>query len=182
MRSHIGRAIAALGVLWLVGCASAPQTRTERATLIQRSDARLTTMMHRDPSLSNLLGKSAGWAVFPSVGEGGFIVGAQQGVGVVYARGRGPIGFAVLRQGSFGLQAGGRAFAEIVVLRTPAALARMKGGRFDLTSQAGATLLSSGAADAATTSGDTSVFIDEESGAMANLSFGGQMIDFEPTA
>ena len=182
MRSFVGRAIAALGVLWLVGCASAPQTHPERATLIQRSDARLTTMMHRDPSLSNLLAKSAGWAVFPSVGEGGFIVGAQQGVGVVYERGRGPTGFAVLRQGSVGLQAGGRAFAEIVILRTPAALERLRGGRFELTSQAGATILSSGAADAATTQRDVSVFIDEESGAMASLAFGGQMIDYQPMA
>lgn len=173
-------AIVALGLLWLVGCASAPQTRSDRTALMERADLTLAMMTQRDPSLERLLANSAGYVVIPDVGEGGFLVGAQQGVGVVYERGGNPIGFAVLRQGSVGAQVGARSFGELIVLRTPEAMNRLRNDNFDMTAQAQATVLESGAADGATTSGDTTVFIDDESGLMASAAIGGQMIDFEP--
>jgi lipid-binding SYLF domain-containing protein len=86
---------------------------------MERADLTLSMMTQRDPSLERLLAKSAGYVVIPDVGEGGFMVGAQQGVGVVYERGGNPIGFAVLRQGSIGAQIGARSFGELIVLGLP---------------------------------------------------------------
>src|SRR3954451_13615438 len=65
-----------------------------------------------DPSLQTFFTNSVGYAVFPSVGKGGFIVGAARGKGVVYATNQ-VIGKATMTQASFGAQAGGQEFAEI---------------------------------------------------------------------
>jgi lipid-binding SYLF domain-containing protein len=171
----------ALVFLAMFGCASAPQARGEQTNLIERADATIESMKAQDPSLHAVLQQSAGYVVFPAVGEGGFLVGAQQGVGVVY-QGNRAIGFAEMMQASFGAQAGGRAFSELIVLRTPQALERLKAGQLELTADAQATALDMGVAESASMQGDTAVFVDNESGFMAGVSVGGQRIEFEPMA
>jgi hypothetical protein len=54
---------------------------------------------------------SYGYAVFPTVGEGSFIVGAAHGDGRVYAHGV-QVGTTAVTQLSVGFQAGGKAFSE----------------------------------------------------------------------
>lgn len=55
---------------------------------------------------------SYGYAVFPTIGKGGFIVGAAHGSGRVYERGK-YVGDAQVTQLTVGLQAGGQAFSQI---------------------------------------------------------------------
>jgi lipid-binding SYLF domain-containing protein len=58
--------------------------------------------------------KSAyGYAVFPTVGKGGFVVGGAYGTGQVYAKGK-VTGTAKLVKMTIGLQAGGQAFREMI--------------------------------------------------------------------
>ena len=57
--------------------------------------------------------KSYAYAVFPTVGKGGFGVGAAHGSGRVYAQGK-YVGDVKMNQVSIGLQAGGQAFSQIV--------------------------------------------------------------------
>lgn len=51
---------------------------------------------------------SYGYAVFPTIGKGGFVVGAAHGSGRVYERGK-YVGDATVTQLSLGFQAGGQA-------------------------------------------------------------------------
>jgi lipid-binding SYLF domain-containing protein len=159
-------------------CAVAPKTAGQRAGLKIDADNTITQMTRQDPSLGPVLNQAAGYVVFPSVGQGGALVGGAGGKGVLYERGQ-PIGYADLRQVSVGAELGGQRFAELVVLRDQAAVDRVKGGTFDVGAQASAVIVTAGQA-AATQFGQrgVAVYVQPHGGAMFNLSLTGQQIRF----
>ena len=136
-------------------------------------------MTAEDPSLAPVLEEAPGYAVFPTVGEGGFLATGTGGVGVVYAHGD-PIGFVELREGAVGPQIGGQTYSELVVFRTEEALDRLEADDVDLTADASATLVRSGAAAEATFEGGKAVFVDDERGLMAAAAVGVQSLTFVP--
>src|SRR5579883_2393644 len=56
---------------------------------------------------------SYGYAVFPTIGKGGFVVGGAHGKGRVYRQGR-FVGDTTVTQLSVGFQAGAQAYSEII--------------------------------------------------------------------
>src|SRR3984885_15627051 len=54
-----------------------------------------------------------GYAVFPTIGAGGLGVGGARGKGQVYVHDR-PVGDTTMTQLSIGLQAGGKAYSQII--------------------------------------------------------------------
>lgn len=56
---------------------------------------------------------SYGYAVFPTIGKGGFVVGGAYGKGQVYERGK-HVGDTAVAKLSIGLQAGGEAYSQII--------------------------------------------------------------------
>lgn len=182
IRVKSASAVAIVAAAWLVSaCASAPETRPERQRLEAQADMTVDEMVQQDPSLQPVLDTAVGYVVFPSIGSGGLLVGAAQGVGVVYENGR-PIGYASLNEVNVGALAGGRSFSELIVFNDRAAFERLLAGDFDLTANASATAVRSGAGAQANFQGGTAVFVYGESGLMAEASVGGQQIDFEPMA
>lgn len=161
----------------LVGCASAPATREERQTLEASASGTIDSMVARDPSLRGVLARAAGYVVFPDVNQGGFIVGGQGGGGVAY-QGNRPIGYSELSGASVGLQAGGQSYSQLVVFETPEALARFREGTFEMSANAQATALDSGAAANAPFVDGVAVFISGQSGAMAGVSVAGENMSF----
>ena len=101
-------------LLALSACATAPKSTASKASLEDNSMATLSTMIRKDPGLENRLRSAAGYAVFPSIGKGGFIAGAAYGRGILYQNGR-SVGFVELNQGSLGAQIGAQTFAEVIV-------------------------------------------------------------------
>jgi hypothetical protein len=164
-----------------MACASAPDTRAERRTLEARADATVDAMIDADPSLDRMLDQAYGYVVFPEVSEGAALAGAASGVGVVYEQGV-PVGYAELREGSFGAQLGGQEFAELIVIRNRRTFLQLEAGSFDLTADSTATAVQSGAAANAMFEDGTAVFVDLESGLMAEASIGAQNIRFEPAS
>jgi lipid-binding SYLF domain-containing protein len=57
--------------------------------------------------------KSYAYAVFPTIGEAGFIIGGAHGKGRVYAHDK-YVGDTSMTQLTVGLQAGGQAFSQII--------------------------------------------------------------------
>jgi lipid-binding SYLF domain-containing protein len=169
--------IGALLVGVLVGCASAPATRSEQGALEANADGTLRSMRSRDPSLNAVLSRAAGYVVFPSVTEGGFIVGGAGGVGVVYEHNR-PIGYSELRAGSVGIQAGGQSYSQLVVFETPGALSRFRSGNFNLSANATATAIQTGAAANASFENGVAVFVEDQSGLMAGANVAGETMSF----
>jgi lipid-binding SYLF domain-containing protein len=168
--------IAAAGLL-VVGCAHAPKTEAARQDLTQQAQVTLQDMQSRDPNLQALLNSSAGYIVFPKVAQGGFIVGAGSGKGVVFQNGQ-PIGFATLNRGSVGAQVGGQTFAELIVVRDAYTLQRIKAGQFNLGAQASAVAITYGASAATRFNNGVAVFVQPHGGAELNLSLTGQRIKF----
>lgn len=95
-----------------------------------------------------------GYAIFPTVGEGGFIVGVALGKGRVYVHHR-LVGDTTMTQGSVGFQAGGKAYSQIVFFEDKRALEEFQSGTFEFGAGASVTAITASAGGAATTAGAT---------------------------
>ena len=71
------------------------------------ADKAIKVFERADSGLTNLFNRSAGFAVFPTVGKGGLIFGAERGNGLVYENGN-PVGETTLTEINVGPQAGGQ--------------------------------------------------------------------------
>jgi len=151
----------------------------DKAALVADATARLQQMQAEDPALAALLQRGDGYALFPSVGKAGLIVGGAHGRGVVYERGQ-PIGYSALTQGSVGLQAGVQSFSELLVFETKEALERFKEGRFGLAADASAVVLKTGAAMNANFVNGVAAVVQPLGGVMVEAAIGGQQFSYEP--
>jgi lipid-binding SYLF domain-containing protein len=93
-----------------------------------------------------------GYAVFPTVGEGGFIVGVAIGKGRVFVHGK-LIGNTTMTQGSVGFQAGGKAYSQIIFFEDKRALEEFQSGSFEFAAGASVTAITASAGGAAGTAG-----------------------------
>lgn len=70
----------------------------------------IAKLREADSSIESFSSQSAGYALFPSVGKGGFGIGGARGGGVVFRDGA-VIGKVKLTQISIGFQVGGQKFS-----------------------------------------------------------------------
>jgi lipid-binding SYLF domain-containing protein len=143
-----------------------------------------------------------GYAVFPTIGKGGLIVGAAHGKGHVYEKGK-YIGNTSVTQISVGFQAGGQAYSQIIFFEDKRALDEFTNGNFEfeagvsavaITAAAGGTAGTTGASanasggkNNATTVGSSyykgvAVFTIVKGGAMYQATVAGQKFTFDPKA
>jgi lipid-binding SYLF domain-containing protein len=94
------------------------------------------------------------YAVFPTIGEGGFIVGAAVGKGRVYVHRR-LVGDTTMTQLSAGFQAGGKAYSQIIFFEDKRALDEFENGSFEFAAGASATAITASAGASAGTTGAT---------------------------
>jgi lipid-binding SYLF domain-containing protein len=87
---------------------------------------------------------SYAYAVFPTVGAGGLIVGGARGEGQVYVHDK-VVGDAVMTQLSLGFQAGGKAYSEIIFFQDKRALEEFQSGKFEFAAGASAVAITAGA-------------------------------------
>ena len=141
-----------------------------------------------------------GYAVFPTIGKGGLIVGGAHGSGHVYEKGK-YIGNTSVTQISVGFQAGGQAYSQIIFFEDKRALDEFTNGNFEfeagvsavaITAAAGGTAGTSGASAGAsggkrdaTTVGSAyykgmAVFTIVKGGAMYQATVAGQKFTFDP--
>ena len=142
-----------------------------------------------------------GYAVFPTIGKGGLIVGAAHGDGRVYVHGR-HIGRTSMTQVSIGAQLGGEAYSEIIFFENKAALDQFTAGNFEFSGDVGVTVITASASASAGTSGENSgasadnhvaatqgqyyhgmaVFTIAKGGLMYNATVAGQKFSYQPDA
>ena len=170
---------ASLFMLLVAGCSTAPKTVEKRMDLQQEAAMKMSMAKAKDPSLKMFFNDAAGYAVFPTVGKGGLVVGGAYGKGVLYERGK-ATAYCDLTQATVGAQVGGQAYTELIFFETPKALADFKAGDYTLSAQATAVALKSGAATNAKYSNAIAVFTTDESGLMAEAAIGGQKFTVAP--
>ena len=134
---------------------------------------------NRDPSVQKFFDNSAGYAIYPNVGKGGFMIGGAYGRGLVIVNEQ-VDGDTTVSQLSIGAQIGGQKYSLYIFFKDQVALERFKRENFEFSAQASAVAVTSGAA--ATTSYDdgVAVFIISDGGLMAEASIGGQRFTYEP--
>jgi len=72
---------------------------------------------------------SYAYAVFPTIGQGGLVIGGAHGDGRVYVGGK-RVGNIAMSQVSVGLQAGGEAYSQIIFFQDKRALREFESGAF----------------------------------------------------
>jgi lipid-binding SYLF domain-containing protein len=141
-----------------------------------------------------------GYAVFPTIGKGGLIVGGAHGKGHVYEKGK-YIGDTAVTQLSVGFQAGGQAYSQIIFFEDKRALDEFIKGNFEFEADASAVAITAAASGTAGTTGASAgasggkkdattvggsyykgmkVFTIVKGGAMYEASLAGQKFTFEP--
>ena len=125
------------------------------------------------------MNKSQGYAIFPTIGKGGVLVGGAYGKGEVLEKNQ-MIGYCDVTQASIGLQLGGQKFSELIVFDSKAALDNFKSGNFAFSAQASAVAATAGSSKAAKFEGGVAVFTLGEAGLMYEASVGGQKFDYRP--
>jgi lipid-binding SYLF domain-containing protein len=141
---------------------------------------------------------SYGYAVFPTIGKGGFIVGAAHGNGRVYEQGK-YVGDSSMTQVSIGFQAGGQAFSQIIFFQDQRAFEEFTRGNFEFGADASAVAITAAASGSAATTGTAAgasggkrdattagtyykgvaVFTIVKGGAMFQASVGGQKFSYQ---
>ena len=133
----------------------------------------------KDKTFNKTLKKAYAYAIFPSVGKGGFIVGASHGAGEVYKKSK-LIGHVKMTQTTVGAQVGGQTYAEVILFKNKTALDRFKANRFEGTAAATAIGGKKGAAAASKYKDGVAIMVLPIKGAMAEAAGGGQKFAFEP--
>jgi lipid-binding SYLF domain-containing protein len=173
-----------LAALFLIAMISSP---TARAAADSKTDVDLQAAAQqaisdfklKDPSLEKFFDGSVGYAVFPSVGQGGLVFGGAHGAGLVYEKGA-LIGKATVSKATVGAQIGGESYAEVIFFQTPEALQDFKESRLELSAGIGAVAAAEGAAQSVNYQQGVAVFTLPRSGFMARAAIGGQKFKFEP--
>jgi lipid-binding SYLF domain-containing protein len=98
---------------------------------------------------------SYAYALFPTVGEGGFIVGGAHGRGRVYVKDD-YVGDTSMTQLSVGFQAGGKAYSEIIFFEDKRALDEFESGSFEFGAGVSAVAITAAASASTGTTGATS--------------------------
>jgi len=150
-----------------------------RAELKAQVQTTIARFKKTDPGIERFFKDSAGYAVFPTIGKLGFILGGGYGEGEVYEAGR-LIGVASLSFGTVGLQAGAQEYSEIIFFKDKAAVERFTQNKFEFDASASAVVWKSGAAAANDYRGGVAVFVLPKGGVMAEAAIGSQKFAFKP--
>ncbi|MBM7071208.1 lipid-binding SYLF domain-containing protein [Shewanella sp. 202IG2-18] len=148
---------------------------------------------------SQYINSAYGYALFPSVGKAGFVVGGAYGKGRVYKQGT-FIGVSKITQASIGFQFGAQEYSEIIFFKDKSTYEKFIKGNFELNAQASAIVVNLGASAQAGTTGNSagagqsggaqtsvgsyvngmSIYIIPKVGFMVEASVAGQSFTFEP--
>jgi lipid-binding SYLF domain-containing protein len=140
-----------------------------------------------------------GYAVFPTIVKGAFIVGGAHGDGRVYAKGN-HVGDSTMTQATVGLQIGGQGYSEIVFFQDERAFKEFTSGNFEFGAGAEAVVITAAAQGQTSTAGSSAsasasnkdaatagsyykgmaTFTVTKGGLLAGVSIGGQKFGYKP--
>lgn len=169
------KSITVVAMMLIVSLASA-QTKKERKITSDAVQAKKVLLV-KNPKLDTLFKNSVGYAIFPNVGKGGFILGGSMGNGVLVEN-KMLVGLVDLKTLDIGMQAGIQSMVQVIFFETPDSLEDFKEGHFEFGAQASAIALKSGASINAKYKEGVAVFVLPKAGLMADASIGGQKFGY----
>ena len=126
-----------------------------------------TKKMFEDAGLSDMFKSAFGYALFPTIGKAGFVVGGAYGKGRVYTQGK-HYGDTAMTQATIGFQLGGAGFSQVVFFQDKRAFGEFVSGNFEFGADAQAVALTAAAGASANTGGSSAT----ASGGKNNASIG----------
>lgn len=145
--------------------------------LVKNSEKAMNKMLTHAPKLNSFKSKAYGYVVFPKVTKAGLGIGGAAGQGVVY-QGGAITGSSKLKQASFGLQAGGQQYMEVIFFENQSAYTNFTNGNLKFGAQASAVAITAGASIDASYKGGVAIFTQVKGGLMYEASVGGQHFKF----
>ena len=177
MKSLKNLSLAGLLMLFITITSCGPGKTGDADTLMQDVNEAKAAMIQADKNVEELLSTSAGYAIFPNVGKGAYIIGGASGNGIVYENGN-MIGYANLKQVDVGLQVGGKAYREVLFFKTQEALDEFKNGEYELSGNASAVILEKGKSKTIKFQDGIAVATMPKAGAMVGVSVAGQRFGY----
>lgn len=145
--------------------------------LMQDTQEAKAAMIGADDNVQELFSSSAGYAIFPNVGKGAYIIGGASGNGVVYENGS-VVGYSNLKQVDVGLQVGGKAYREVLFFETQEDLEDFKDGEYELSGNATAVIIEKGKSKTIKFQDGIAVATMPKAGAMVGVSVAGQRFGY----
>ncbi|MGA9856110.1 MAG: lipid-binding SYLF domain-containing protein [Gammaproteobacteria bacterium] len=179
MRIFSRLSLTCVSVVFLAACSGWQPGASQADTMTPEVNGAVAKFKAADPSLERFFKEAYGYAIYPSVGKGGFWIGGAYGNGEVFEQGR-LIGVTSITQVTVGPQIGGQAYSEIIFFRDKHALDTFTAGNFTFNAQVSAVAATAGAAANADYSSGVAVFTLVEGGLMAEATIGGQKFSFTP--
>jgi lipid-binding SYLF domain-containing protein len=154
------------------------QAQTKQEKLVANSKEAKAAFIKADKLMNSLFKDSYAYAVFPSIGKGGFGIGGATGNGVVYEK-NGLTGTANMVQVSIGFQFGGQAYREVIFFENEEALEKFKNNQLKFAAQASAVAAKEGASANVKYQEGVLVFTQQKGGLMYEASIGGQKFTYK---
>ncbi len=147
--------------------------------IIKDAEKAKAAFLEANPKLQGYFDDAKAYVIFPNVGKGAMIIGAASGNGAVYERGV-LVGMASMKQLDIGAQVGGKAYSELIFLKTDKAVQEFMDDKFRFGSNISAIAANQSPPSFNVTYTDgVAVFTLPKEGLMAEVSVGGQKFDFE---
>lgn len=127
-----------------------------------KDDKDAMTVFLRSDVIKKFHESAYGYAVFPTIGKGGFGIGAAHGSGRVYRGGK-KTGDVSMTQLSIGLQLGGQAYRQVIYFQDKRAFEEFTSGNFEFGAQAEAIAITSSAGASAGSEGASASANDTQS-------------------
>lgn len=151
----------------------------QKQTLHEAVQETINLATARDPSMARWFNTAHGYAVFPGIGAGGFILGGGYGSGEVY-QGGSLIGTAKVTQLNIGATFGGQVTQQVIFFKDKYALDSFTRGNFEFDAAASAVAIKTGMAANVDYNNGVAVFVMPKQGAMVQASLGTQKFAFTP--
>ncbi len=119
---------------------------------VNDAEYKLTIAAFRNAKSGQFFDHAYGFAIFPTIGKVGFVVGGAYGEGRVYEQGKYK-GQTSMMQASIGWQLGGQAFSQVIFFQDQRAYDEFTSGNFEFGAAASAVIINAGVAAEASTKG-----------------------------
>lgn len=167
-------------------------------SVLANSDYVETKRMFEDAGASDMFDTAYGYALFPTIGKAGFVVGGAYGKGRVFKQNE-YVGETAMTQATIGIQLGGSGFSQVVFFQDERAFNEFTTGKFEFGAEVQAVALTAAAGASTNTSGNSTsasggknnantlgqynkgmaTFTITKGGLMYEVSVGGQKFSFK---
>ena len=166
-----------LSALMLISMLSVNAQQNWDIKMEEKSLETIEKFKEKNWEMKSIFENSYGYAVFPSIGKGGIVIGGAHGKGILYENGK-PIGDAKMTQVSIGFQWGGQSYSEVIFFEDEEAMELFKTNRLQLAAQASAIVVTAGISKDVPYNNGVAIYTLPRAGLMYEATVGGQKFKY----